>query len=299
MSNASLETLINNRGVMRRRAILLFLLVASLTGSIADIRTGGIDFFILMDTSLSMDGPLDAAKKYVAGEIAGRLVEQGDWVALVRFFGKSETVWSGEVNSSQDTAALVRSLNLLSADGRYTDIGLALDYVDSLVLERGKPERPKYIVLVTDERQEAPKDTKYYSPDYSIHHPLLEYVKRIDFGDFRLITVGYGLTARVESNARSLIITLASPPEARTDALAGSLVPGQTGNSTKNSGNTENTGGIEDSSAKKSMIPGVPDMILIAIISIFLLAAVLAIILLARRRKKSDEGQDKKTVEPV
>jgi hypothetical protein len=269
---------------MRRRGILLFLLVISLTGPGADIRTGGIDFFILVDTSLSMAEPFADAKKYIAGEIIGRLVEQDDWISLVRFFGKTETVWSGDVRSTQDMASLVRSLNLLEADGRFTDIGLALDYVDALVMQRGNPERPKYIVLITDERQEAPKETKYYSNDYSISHPLLEYIKRIDLGGFRLITVGYGLTARVEGNARSLITTLASPPETRTQALAGSDAPAN----------------IPDGSKKSNEMPsGIPNLVLVAIVSVVIPAIIFGVILVARRRRKSENDDVKKPVEPA
>jgi hypothetical protein len=282
---------------MRGRALLAFLLVASLAGTAADVRTEGIDFIILMDTSLSMVGPIEDAKRYAAGEIVGRLVEQGDWVALVRFYGKSETIWKGEINTGPDMAALIRSLNLLEADGRFTDIGLALDFVDTLILERGHPERPKYILLLTDERQEAPKDTKYYSQDYTIAHPLLEYIKRVDMGGFRLITVGYGLAARIEGSARALVTTLASPPETREVPLAGSDAAKdqqsgdkpEAGEATSNApANTGDTG---------SRFLGLPPVVLAAAFAALALAVVLVIFLAARRRRRAKDEDPKKPVE--
>jgi hypothetical protein len=278
---------------MRKRAILVFLLVASLAELFSDVRTGGIDFIILMDTSLSMESSIEAAKRYAAGEIFGRLVEQGDWVALVQFFGKSEAIWKGELTSNADIATVVRSLNLLQANGRYTDIGSALDFVDALVLERGHPERPKYILLLTDERQEAPKDTKYYSQDYSIRHPLLEYVKRVDLGSFRLITVGYGLAAKVEGNARSLVTTLASPPEVHEIPLAGSDKNNQgtkSGNPTDPSRQANNSAQVPGSMGDSR---GFPVTLLVIAISTLLLALAVFIVLVVKRRHK-DERQVKK-----
>ncbi|MBU0929037.1 MAG: VWA domain-containing protein [Spirochaetes bacterium] len=176
---------------------------------------------MLIDTSLSMADAIEAAKSYAASDIIGRLVVPGDWVAILRFYGKTELVWQGGISGEPDIAAIVRSLNELKADGRFTDIGSALDDMDKLIADRGHPDRPKYILLLTDERQEAPKGSSYYSPTYEARHPLLEYVKKVDMGRFRVITIGYGLSARVELEARSLMTTLTEPP-ARTDApLAG------------------------------------------------------------------------------
>lgn len=207
---------------MRRRAIQVMLLMTALSGLHAETRSANVDFLLLMDTSLSMADGIDAARKYAAGEVIGRLVEPGDWVSIMRFYGKSEIVWQGDVMSQEDIATMVRSLNELKADGRFTDIGSALDSMEELLQKRGKQDRPKYILLLTDERQEAPKDSQYYSPTYTPHHKLLEYVKRVDMGQFRVITIGYGLSARVEVEARTLMTTLSEPPERSQQPLPGS-----------------------------------------------------------------------------
>jgi len=208
-------------GNMARRVLQVILLATALMGLHAESRSANVDFLLLMDTSLSMADAIDAARKYAAGEVIGRLVESGDWVSIIRFYGKSEVVWQGDVTSQDDIAAMVRSLNELKADGRFTDIGSALDSMEALLAERGKPDRPKYILLLTDERQEAPKDSQYYSPTYTPKHRLLEYVKRVDMGQFRVITIGYGLSARIEVEARSLMTTLSEPPVRSQEPLAG------------------------------------------------------------------------------
>jgi hypothetical protein len=282
---------------MRRRATLAFLLVASLAELFSDVRTGSIDFIILMDTSLSMESSIEDAKRYAAGEIVGRLMELGDWVALVQFFGKSETIWKGEQASSTDIATMVRSLNMLQANGRFTDIGSALDFVDALVLERGHPERPKYILLLTDERQEAPKDTKYYSQDYSIHHPLLEYVKRVDMGSFRLITVGYGLAAKVEGNARSLVTTLASPPEVHEAPLAGSDKKNGGTEAGSLGGSSTLTGNSPEILGSKGNTRGFSLAFLVISISLLILAAVVFMGIALKRRRQTKDHDRKKPME--
>lgn len=241
---------------MTRRAIQVLLLVTALAGLHAESRSASVDFLLLMDTSLSMADGIDAARKYAAGEIIGRLVEPGDWVSIMRFYGTSEIVWQGDVTSQEDIAAMVRSLNELKADGRFTDIGSALDSMEALLQERGKPDRPKYILLLTDERQEAPKDSQYYSPTYTPSHRLLEYVKRVDMGQFRVITIGYGLSARIEVEARTLMTTLSDPPARPREPLAGA-----TGTATGTGAGTESPGGTTSSaqSSEPGAIPASPD----------------------------------------
>lgn len=212
---------------MKRLSILVVLLVTVLSVIPAESRSASVDFIVLVDTSLSMADAIADARRYAAGEIIGRYVERGDWVALLSFYGKTELVWQGDITTEADIAAVVRSLHELKADGRFTDIGGALDAMDILLQQRGHPERPKYVVLLTDERQEAPGDSRYYSQNYVVSHPLLEYVKRVDLGSFRAITIGYGLSARVELEARTLMTTLSEPPSRPREALPGAGTAGQ------------------------------------------------------------------------
>ncbi len=202
-------------------AALAFLAAASAFAQ-SDTRGISVDFILLVDKSKSMDVAMPAVKRFLAGDVIGPLVAPGDRVRVLAFYGKTETLWSGSVEREEDKSSLVRSLNAIKPDGRFTDIGQALDAVDGIIAELNAPERPKYILLVTDERQEAPEGTKYYAPDYKLDHPYLTYVKREDKGAFRVITVGYGLDAKIDAETRKIATILTDPPARQASFLPGS-----------------------------------------------------------------------------
>jgi hypothetical protein len=193
-------------------ALILTILIALALPGIAE-EGPQVDFILLIDTSLSMSPAIEEVKQYVAGGVVGRFVQQGDWVAVLAFYGKSTLIWEGEIQTEADKASLIRSLHALEAKGRFTDIGMALDDMKQLVIQRNRPEIPKYILLLTDEIQEAPPDSSYRSDDFTVDHELLEYVRRVDMGSFHAITIGYGLANRIESDLESLMKTLNDPPD--------------------------------------------------------------------------------------
>lgn len=276
---------------MNRRAVLALLIATALMGTHADVRSTSVDFVLLIDTSLSMERAIAPASRYAAGEIIGRLVEPGDWVSVIKFYGRTESVWQGDVKTQADIASIVRSLQGLKADGRFTDIGSALDAMERLIRERAHPERPKYILLITDERQEAPAGTTYYSPDYTVHHPLLEYVKRVDMGSFRVITIGYGLAAKISGDAQSLMTILSEPPDRRLNPLAGSSAGPQPAGSAAPGGPI--TGGPATATATRdalSPLAGPGLVLIIAAIAGIVLIIVMLLLFRSRKRKEADRS---------
>ena len=198
---------------MKKYCILILAILLAFSSMVAAEEGLQVDFILLIDTSLSMAPAIDELKQFVASGIVGRFVQQDDWVAVLSFYGESTLIWEGDIQTEADKAALVRSLHALKATGRFTDIGAALDEMKQLVLRRNKPEIPKYILLLTDEIQEAPPGSEYRSDDFTVSHDLLEYVRRVDLGSFQAITIGYGLASRIESDLQALMKTLKDPPD--------------------------------------------------------------------------------------
>lgn len=280
---------------MKRFLTLTLMSLLFLGSARADERSDAIDIFILIDSSLSMQEAMPAARDYVAGELIGRVALPGDYVMVLSFYGGQDILWQDELRSESDKAELVRSLRKLEAVGRFTDIGAALDALDSLVIARGLPERAKYIVLVTDERQEAPFGTQYYSPNYNIDHRLLEYVKRDDRGLFRVITIGYGLSDKIADQTRTLLRTLSEPPSRPSPVLPGAAPEAMGGkDATEAAGSSRGSSG-----AGTSGIFGIsvlddegrvnPAFLILVFAGLALAALCVFLFVWLRSRKKDDE----------
>lgn len=196
---------------------LLFMALAALPLRGAEPRAVNIDLVLLIDKSLSMADSEEAAKKYAAGAIIGPVLIPGDRLIIEAFYGKIDRLYSGTIGSEDDKAAIVRTLGAIVPNGRFTDIGAVLDRARADLEELGSPQRPKYVVLLTDERQEAPAGSKYFSPDFKLRHPALEYVKKSDLGGFRVITVGFDVGQRVDSAAPGVMRLLTDPPTRTTE----------------------------------------------------------------------------------
>ncbi|NLJ46828.1 MAG: VWA domain-containing protein [Treponema sp.] len=279
----------------RSRLVLVFALFASVLAFPGDERTLPVDFIFLVDRSLSMKPVLEEVKHYLAGDVIGPLVLPGDSATLLAFYGKVERVWQGRIGTEADKAALIRSLNRLVPDGRYTDIGRALDFLDPVLSELDAADRLKYILLLTDERQEAPPDSRYQSKDYSISHRYLTYVNRRDFGSFRAITIGLGLDDRISATAEALASFLRNPPDRTDKPLPGAQGPGSQGTGTVSgpgAGASPGTGAVSGpGSAESGSVASFPWILAGLGAGV---AGLLAVVLVLRSRTRAEEKEKRK-----
>jgi hypothetical protein len=177
-----------------------------------DERSGSLDVILLLDKSLSMAPYFSKAKEYAAGTVIGSIVVPGDRLIVEAVYGKVDRLVKADIASEADKAAAIRSIRDVKADGRFTDLGKALDTAKKDLDELGRPERPKYVLMITDERQEAPAGSPYQAKDYKLRHPSLEYVKKIDLGEFRAIVVGLQVKDKVAQAAPEVMKLLMEPP---------------------------------------------------------------------------------------
>ena len=222
----------------RKPAVVILSLLLAVAGfAPADKRTENIDMFVLLDRSLSMDKhvgavrKIDAVKAYTTSELIGSQLILGDYLEVIAFYGKTEVVVSQLVQTEDDRAAVKRAVNGLVGNGRFTDIGNALD---TLLVEVGKREsngRLKHVLLITDGIQEAPPTSKYYSPDGSFNHALLDNTKTIQKKGWKIQLLGLGAGTAVLDLAKALEAVYgeledgvsAEAIRAQTDTLLGTL----------------------------------------------------------------------------
>jgi hypothetical protein len=201
--------------MVKKRVLTVFIFFLGVSGILyADTRKGNIELFVLLDKSLSMVEEIDSVKEYVADELVGRLLIPGDLFVLINFYGKTDRFFSGEVESRADIEALKDSLTSITADGRFTDIGSALDTlektVEAIPVRQG---RKRYLLLLTDGKQEAPSDSPYYSPDGSFNHRLLEHTKEIAKKGWKIHILGIGTETAAEELAKELSAAFSSVRE--------------------------------------------------------------------------------------
>ncbi len=203
--------------------------------------SGSLDLVLLLDKSLSMAPFFDEVKTYAAGEVLGPILSPGDRLIVELVYGKVERLYAGTIASEADKAAAIRSLRAVRADGPFTDLGAALDVAARDIKELGQPERPKYVLLLSDERQEAPDGSPYRAADFKLRHPYLEYVKRVQLGRFRAITIGLQVGAKVEAASASVLRVLSEPPSTR--GTPGAAPSGASGTAPSTSGQPAQAGG--------------------------------------------------------
>lgn len=273
-------------------------------GSASERTSGSLDVILLLDKSLSMAPFFGEVKSYVAGQVLGPILEPGDRLVVELVYGKVQRLYSGTIASEAEKAAAIRAIRAVKADGPFTDLGKALDAAKRDADELGMPERPKYVLLVTDERQEAPAGSPYRSPDYRLRHPALEFIRRVDLGRFRAIAVGLQVGAKVAEAAPNMLRFLSEPPPSRAAGsaagAAGGASPGAAGPQGaqaspssvggKSSGSAEpGASGSGDSSTGAKPAISRPLAIGGAIVVVAALAAIVLVLLQSSRKKKEEE----------
>ena len=181
-----------------RVALVSGLIVLCVGIAVGDERTEPIDMVIAIDKSLSMKEEIGAVREEMQRFIDEQLIV-GDHLHLLLFYGNADVLLSQEI-PSQDVHDVVNDLfSHIQANGRYTDIGKALDSLRAHLLSRTDIERRKYVLLITDGKQEAPPGSPYRSPDGSFNHEYLRGIVQtfpFEGWDIHIIGVGDQTVAR-------------------------------------------------------------------------------------------------------
>jgi hypothetical protein len=217
----------------RKPAVAILSLLLAVAGlAPADKRTENIDMFVVLDRSLSMDKhvgavkKIDAVKAYTASELIDGQLILGDFLEVIAFYGTTEVVVSQLVATEADRTAVKRVVNGLVGNGRFTDIGNALDTLRTEVEKRESNGRLKHVLLITDGIQEAPPASKYYSPDGSFNHEFLANTKTIQKKGWKIQLLGLG--------AGTAVLDLAGALEAVFGELTGDVSAEELARQTEN-----------------------------------------------------------------
>jgi Mg-chelatase subunit ChlD len=183
--------------------VLLFFLVFP---SFSDERTENIDIILALDKSLSMaeDQKIDGVKKYVDTWLLDQVLIPGDNLIIVAFYGKTDVIVSQRVQNNADILKIKQIISQIRANGRFTDIGNALDALKVQLEKLTNDGRKKFVLMMTDGKQEAPPTSKYYSPDGKFNHEFLANTKTIQQTGWKIQILGIGTEAEAKQLAEQL-----------------------------------------------------------------------------------------------
>ena len=194
---------------------LIFVLLSPFCAS-ADERTEPIDVIVALDKSLSMAEEIDAVKEYVNTYLIDQLLIDGDFFLVVAFYGQTQIPVSMTIHGQEDKERAKAIISRLLANGHFTDIGNALDVLGRQVEQHSGDDRKKYLLLITDGIQEAPPQSKYYSPDGSFNHAFLENTKTIQMKGWKVQILGVGVGKEARELAQELAGTYSGLSEQPT-----------------------------------------------------------------------------------
>jgi len=190
---------------MKKFLILALLLaLAGAAGISADVRTEPIDVIIALDKSLSMVEEIGAVVEYVNTYIIDQLLIPGDYFLVLAFYGKTEIPVALRITGDADKQRAKQAIARLAADGRFTDIGNALDVLGAELAKLPEQNRRKHLLLITDGIQEAPPASRYHSRDGKFTHEFLENTKTIQKQGWKIEILGIGTHAGAGELAESL-----------------------------------------------------------------------------------------------
>ncbi len=170
----------------------------------SDNREENIDVFIVLDKSLSMEDKIGAVSGYINTYIVDRIIIPGDMLYILDFYGKTEILINSEITDENHKTEIKNTIKEVKADGRFTDIGNALDGLSEIIPRYENNGRLKYMLLITDGKQEAPPESIYYSPDGSFNHRFLEHTRTIEKQGWKIQVLGIGNNTDAKAIAEKL-----------------------------------------------------------------------------------------------
>ncbi|MDC7227194.1 MAG: VWA domain-containing protein [Spirochaetales bacterium] len=189
--------------ILNLLSIILIVIFAVSTPVFSDVRTENIELYLVIDKSKSMVEEISDVSQYINETFVEKFLITGDRLVLIQFYGKADLIYDGIINTD-NKRSVMEDISNIPADGRFTDIGNALDRLDRTVSNASGNGMRKYLILLTDGKQEAPPESRYYSPDGSFNHDFLENAKIIQRSGWKIMILGIGQETAVEKLAEEL-----------------------------------------------------------------------------------------------
>ena len=189
----------------RKALFLIFFCILAFT-VFAGERTIPVDIFLMIDKSQSMSEPgkFESLHKWVRNTLITEMLIPEDWITVWEFYEEPHELQTLTIKNETDRKQLIRIIDSIIPDGRYTDIGRALDSIQISLNNRGRNNRYKILLLVTDLEQDAPWTSKYRGKQESFKSPYLAEARIIKHDNWYEITLDMDIQDKVVKTTKEL-----------------------------------------------------------------------------------------------
>ncbi|MGI5090062.1 VWA domain-containing protein [Treponema sp. OMZ 805] len=169
-------------------------------------RTIPVDVFLMIDKSQSMNEPgkFDSLHKWVRDTLVTEMLIPEDWITVWEFYEKPHELQTLVIKNENDRNTLIKTIDNITPNGAFTDIGSALDAIQASLNKRGKNNRYKILLLVTDLEQDAPWTSKYRGKQESFKSPYLAEARIIKHDNWYEITLDMDIQDKVVKTTKEL-----------------------------------------------------------------------------------------------
>ena len=169
-------------------------------------RTIPVDVFLMIDKSQSMNEPgkFDSLHKWVRDTLVTEMLIPEDWITVWEFYEKPYELQTLVIKNENDRNSLIKTIDNITPNGAFTDIGRALDAIQDSLNKRGKNNRYKILLLVTDLEQDAPWTSKYRGKQESFKSPYLAEARIIKHDNWYEITLDMDIQDKVVKTTKEL-----------------------------------------------------------------------------------------------
>jgi hypothetical protein len=272
------------------------------------------DLVVAVDVSGSMSksGDFEEVKDYLETEVLRPLLKPGDRFTLIPFGTTARVQPTRTIASAGDVDAAVAAIRNLKASDGHTDLGTAVEALESAMQARSDGAFRPVAVFLTDGKNAPPPESPFSGKDLSVDERFAGAGQRIAKKGWFLYVIGLGeqtdaatVAAVVEGSvlveskealeAESLetyLETTATATEERASvaAASGSAAPGADGTTAdgKGGGSPAGVGG-----AGSPQAGGFPFALVVGAILGAALIVVIAVVL-GRRKKKEEKEPDER-----
>jgi hypothetical protein len=154
-------------------------------------RTGNLNLLLIIDVSKSMLKNFKELQNYTYNSIINKVLIDKDYFNYFTFGQIIRPRIEKTLSLPDDMDFLKSEIYSIVPDENFTDIGLALEYLDNIISSKKLPYERTIVFFITDGKNIPPKTSKYSGADIYANGAF-KFYSEIKSGDFKVMLLSIG-----------------------------------------------------------------------------------------------------------